>query len=166
MSVGTHIASVLRRALQRLKKRRFILRCEEEEEEEGGGEGGEGGGEMEVVVWGSEVLLLAPVETKQKEEEEGGKVERARGVAPGTPALKVSFCFLPLSLPPSSSPSPSPPSSSSSLELTLPVEEWHAVAALLEASAASDFPSSTHVPFAPARLAYLPLWGHGGGGGL
>jgi len=132
------------------------LCCEEEEEEKE--EGREGG--MEVVVWGSEVLLLAPFEMNEEEQGQGEEVERARRVAAGTPALKVSFRFLPPSLPPSSS-----SSTSSSFEFTLPVEERHAIAALLEASAASDFPSSTHVPFAPARLAYLPLLGSGGGGG-
>lgn len=31
------------------------------------------------------------------------------------------------------------------------------MAALLDASAGRDFPPSSHTPFAPARLAYLPL---------
>jgi hypothetical protein len=54
---------------------------------------------MEVVVWGSEVLLLAPLQTEEEEQgQEEEEVGRARKVAAGTPALKVSFRFLPPSL--------------------------------------------------------------------
>lgn len=187
-SLAAHFALALRGAARRLKKRRFLLR-NGAGGGMGAIEVAVWGSEV-AVLWGvakadgeeeeeGTPALRVTYQVREEEEEETGGVDHghAHGCCDGGHEAHTTTTVMP------------PPSEA--LELTLPFEEWHAVggggsslhvtgvsslsllidsisvhnqtqmAALLDASAARDFPPWSHGAFAPARLAYLPLLPHG-----
>lgn len=125
-SLAAHFALALRGAARRLKKRRFLLR-----------NGGGGGGAIEATVWGSEVAVLwGP-----------SAADGAGGAEGGTPALRVTYRIREAKADAGGeghaggccgghgnheqaavgTTVTAVPPPSDALELTLPLEEWHAV---------------------------------------